>query len=96
MTKARPSRFAARLVTPLAFFVVGALLTGFFSVFFAKFLGHYFGSVVAVPVGVGLAVCLTLWFTQLLKQPPFMLSGTSPLVAGFFAGLGVHVSRVWL
>jgi hypothetical protein len=96
MAKARSSFFVTRVATPLAFFLVGALLTGFFTVFFAKFLGHYVGNIIAVPVGVGLAVCLTLWFTQLLKHPPFMLSGTSPLVAGFFAGLGVHVSRVWL
>jgi hypothetical protein len=96
MAKARSSFLVARVFTPIAFVLVGSLLTGFFTVFLAKFLGHYVGSVIAVPLGVGLAVCLTLWFTQLLKQPPFMLSGTSPLVAGFFAGLGVHVSRVWL
>ena len=96
MAKARPSLFVMRVFTPLAFFLVGSLLTGFFTVFFAKLLGHYVGSDIAVPLGVGFAVCLTLWFTQLLKHPPFLLSGTSPLIAGFFAGLGVHVSRVWL
>ncbi|MEI6737662.1 MAG: hypothetical protein WCL29_04195 [Pseudomonadota bacterium] len=84
------------LVTQLAFIVVGALLTGFLTVFFARFIGHYVSPKIAVPVGVGLSVALTLWFTQLVKHPPFLLSGTSPLIAGFCAALGVHVSRVWL
>lgn len=86
----------AKLFTQLLFFVVGALLTGFLTVFFAKFIGHYVPKIVAVPLGVGIAVALTLWLTQLMKHPPFLLSSTSPLIAGFCAALGVHVSRVWL
>ena len=50
----------------------------------------------AVSLGVGLAVAITLWITQLMKHPPFLLKGTSPLIAGFCAALGVHISRVWL
>jgi hypothetical protein len=87
---------ASSLVLQLAFFVVGALLTGFLTVFFARFLGHYVPTIVSTPVGVGLAVALTLWITQLVKHPPFVLSGTSPLIAGFCAALGVHVARTWL
>ncbi len=80
----------------LLFFLLGALLTGFLTVFFAKFLGHYLGAHFAVSLGVGLAVALTLWLSQLVKSPPFLLKGTSPLIAGFCAALGVHISRVWL
>jgi hypothetical protein len=80
-----------------AFFIVaGALLTGFLTVFFVKFLGHYLSEHFAVSIGVGLAVAITLWMTQLVRHPPFLLKGTSPLVAGFCAALGVHVARVWL
>ncbi len=84
------------LVMQLAFFVLGALLTGFLTVFFAHFIGHYITPKIAVPLGVGIAVALTLWVTQLMKHPPFVLSGTSPFIAGFCAALGVHVARVWL
>jgi hypothetical protein len=94
MAKIRNS--ASRLVLQLVFFVIGALLTGFLTVFFARFFGHYITPKIAVPVGVGVAVALTLWITQLMKHPPFVLSGTSPFIAGFCAALGVHVSRVWL
>ena len=78
------------------FFLLGAILTGFLTVFFSKFLGHYIGPHFSVTIGVGLAVALTLWFSQLVKNPPFLLMGTSPLIAGFCAALGVHISRVWL
>lgn len=84
------------LLRQVLFFLLGALLTGFLTVFFAQFLGHYMGQHFAVVLGVGMAVALTLWFTQLVKNPPFLLKGTSPLIAGFCAALGVHVSRVWL
>ncbi len=86
----------ARLLTQVLFFVLGALLTGFLTVTFAKFLGRYLGQHFSVSLGVGLAVAITLWLSQLVKNPPFLLKGTSPLVAGFCAALGVHVSRVWL
>ncbi len=85
-----------RLLVQFFFFIVGALLTGFLTVFFAKFLGHYISQHFAVVLGVGVAVALTLWITQLVKNPPFLLKGTSPLIAGFCAALGVHVSRIWL
>jgi len=78
------------------FFLLGAVLTGFLTVFFSKFLGHYIGPHFSVTIGVGLAVALTLWLSQLVKNPPFLLKGTSPLIAGFCAALGVHISRVWL
>jgi hypothetical protein len=78
------------------FFLIGALLTGFLTVLFAKLLGRYASPHLAATLGVGLAVALTLWFTQLVRNPPFLLKGASPLIAGFCAGLGVHISRVWL
>ena len=78
------------------FFLIGAILTGFLTVFFSKSLGHYMGQHFATTLGVGLAVALTLWLSQLVKNPPFLLKGTSPLIAGFCAALGVHISRVWL
>ena len=86
----------AHVPKQILFFLLGAVLTGFLTVFFAKFLGHYIGANIAVPLGVGLAVALTLWLSQLVKNPPFLLKGTSPLIAGFCAALGVHVSRTWL
>lgn len=94
MAKARLK--PAQIPKQIFFFIFGALLTGFLTVFFAKFLSHFITPNVAVPVGVGSAVALTLWLSQLIKQPPFIISGTSPFVAGFCAALGVHVSRVWL
>lgn len=93
---ARKKWSPARLLTQVLFFVLGALLTGFLTVAFAKLLGRYIGQHFSVSLGVGLAVAITLWLTQLVKNPPFLLKGTSPLVAGFCAALGVHVSRVWL
>ena len=93
---AKGSRLFVVLLRQVLFFLLGALLTGFLTVFFAQFLGHYMGQHFAVVLGVGMAVALTLWFTQLVKNPPFLLKGTSPLIAGFCAALGVHVSRVWL
>lgn len=86
----------AQLLKQVLFLLIGALLTGFLTIFFAKFLRHYLGTHFSVSLAVGLAVALTLWFTQLVKNPPFLLKGTSPLIAGFCAALGVHVSRVWL
>ncbi len=86
----------AALFKQALFFLLGAVLTGFLTVFFAKFLGHFISQHFAVALGVGIAVALTLWLTQLVKNPPFLLKGTSPLIAGFCAALGVHISRVWL
>lgn len=92
----RSASRVSRWVIQIVFFLIGAVLTGFLTVFLARFFGHFVWEVVAVPAGVGLAVCTTLWLSQLVAHPPFMLSGTSPLIAGFCAALGVHVSRVWL
>ncbi|MEO8385609.1 MAG: hypothetical protein ABI583_10225 [Betaproteobacteria bacterium] len=78
------------------FLLLGGLLTGFLTVCFTKFLGQYLGPHFSVTIAVGLGVALTLWLSQLVKNPPFLLKGTSPLVAGFCAALGVHISRVWL
>ena len=86
----------ANILRQVLFFLLGAVLTGFLTVFFAKFLGHYLGAHFGVTLGVGLAVALTLWVSQLIRNPPFLLQGTSPLIAGFCAALGVHVSKVWL
>jgi hypothetical protein len=86
----------AHIPRQILFFLLGAVLTGFLTVFFSKFLGHYIGAHFAITLGVGLAVALTLWLSQLVKNPPFLLKGTSPLIAGFCAALGVHISRVWL
>jgi len=86
----------AHIPGQIFFFLLGAVLTGFLTVFFAKVLGHYIGAHFSVSLGVGLAVALTLWLSQLVKNPPFLLKGTSPLIAGFCAALGVHISRVWL
>jgi hypothetical protein len=97
MAKSRRLQWApATIAKQILFFVIGALLTGFFTVFFAKFLNHYIPQKFAVAIGVGSAVALTLWLTQLVKNPPFLLKGVSPLIAGFCAGLGVFVSRTWL
>jgi hypothetical protein len=93
---ARKKWTPANLFKQLLFFVLGAILTGFLTVFFAKLLGHYIGTHFSVSLGVGLAVALTLWLSQLVKNPPFLLKGTSPLIAGFCAALGVHISRIWL
>ena len=43
--------------------------------FFAKFLGHYIGANFAVPLGVGFAVALTLWFSQLVKKSTISVEG---------------------
>ena len=91
------SKFNPRnLFIQIAFFVFGALLTGFLSVFFARFLGHYIPQHFAYSVAVGLGVGLTIWATQLVRKPVFLFKGVSPLVIGFCAALGVHISRTWL
>lgn len=87
---------ATALVTKLVMLVAGTLLTGLLAILFTRLFGRHVTPTVAVPVGVGLAIALTLWVTQLLKHPPLLLSKTSPLIAGFCAALGVHVARIWL
>lgn len=87
---------SAILFRKVLFFLLAALLTGFLTVFLAKLLGRYIRPHFAVSLAVGLAVASTLWLSQLIKNPPFLIGGTSPLIAGFCAALGVHISRVWL
>ncbi len=91
------AKFAvSTVVAKLLFILAAALLTGFLTVLFARFLGRYISPMFAAATGVALAVTVSLWFSQAMKHPPFLLSGTSPLVAGLCAGLGVYISRVWL
>jgi hypothetical protein len=96
MAKGKINLSPLHLAKQLLFLILGALLTGFLTVFFAKFLDHYVPRKFAVAVGVGGAVALSLWVTQLVKNPPFLLKGVSPLIAGFCAGLGVFVAQTWL
>ncbi|MBL8510992.1 MAG: hypothetical protein JNM52_05035 [Betaproteobacteria bacterium] len=93
---ARKSPKPVVLLWQVSFFFFSAILTGFLTVLLAKLLGRYLASHWAVTLGVGAAVTITLWVSQWVKNPPFLLKGVSPLVAGFCAGLGVHISRVWL
>ena len=86
----------AHIPRQIFFFLLGAILTGFLTVFFSKMLNPFMGPHFAITLAVGLAVALTLWLSQLVKNPPFLLKGTSPLIAGFCAALGVHISRFWL
>jgi hypothetical protein len=86
----------AGIARQLLFFIIGALLTGFLTVFCARFLAAFVGQHWSVTLGVACGVSLTLWVSQWVRHPPFLLKGTSPLIAGFCAGLGVHISRVWL
>ena len=91
------SKFSVKLLLiQFAFLIIGALLTGFFTVFFAKFFERYIPQSFAVAFGAGAGVALTLWFTQWVNNPPFLLKGVSPLIAGFCAALGVHTARTWL
>ena len=71
-----------------AFFLLGALLTGFLTVFFAKVPRLLHRQTLGGGLGSGLGVSLTLWVSQMLKQPPFILKGISPFIAGFCAALG--------
>lgn len=93
---ARKARKPTVLLWKMSFFLFSALLTGFLTVLLAKVLGRFLALHWAVTLGVGIAVAVTLWVSQWIKNPPFLLKGVSPLVAGFCAGLGVHISRVWL
>ncbi len=78
------------------FFVAGSLLVGFLTVFLEAELGVYLPRHFSVSLAVGLAVAVTFWLLRLLKHPPMFLRNVSPWAAGFCAGLGVHIAKLWL
>ena len=78
------------------FFVAGSLMVGWLTVFLDAELGVYLPRHFAVSIAVGAAVAITFWLLRLLKHPPMFLKGVHPLAAGFCAGLGVHIARLWL
>ena len=88
----KPADIALRVF----FFVAGSLMIGFLTVFIEAELGVYMPRHFSVSLGVGLAVAITFWLLRLLKHPPVLLRDVSPLAAGFCAGLGVHIARLWL
>jgi hypothetical protein len=78
------------------FFVAGSLLVGFLAVFLQAVLHLYMPRHFSVSIAVGVSVTVTFWLLKLVKHPPLLLRNVSPLVAGFCAGLGVHIARLWL
>ena len=88
----KPAAIARRLL----FFVAGALMTGFLAVFLNAVLAMYIPRHFAMSIAVGVAVTVTLWLLRLAKHPPLLLRNVHPLAAGFCAGLGVHIARLWL
>jgi hypothetical protein len=88
----KPAAIARRLL----FFVAGALMTGFLAVFLDAVLAIYIPRHFAMSLAVGVAVAATLWLLRLAKHPPLLLRNVHPLAAGFCAGLGVHIARLWL
>ena len=88
----RPAALARRAL----FFVAGALFTGFLAVFLDAVLALYIPRHFAMSIAVGVAVAATLWLLRLAKHPPLLLAKVPPLAAGFCAGLGVHIARLWL
>ena len=88
----KPAAIARRLL----FFVAGVLMTGFLAVFLNAVLAIYVPRHFAVSIAVGVAVATTLWLLRLAKHPPLLLRNVHPLAAGFCAGLGVHIARLWL
>jgi hypothetical protein len=78
------------------FFVVGSLLIGFLIIAFERLLSMHLPKHFSVSLGVGLGVAGGVAVMKLVKQPPLFMKNVSPLVAGFCAGLGVHLARFWL
>ena len=94
---ARRNRFKpAVILRKVFFFVAGSLVIGVCIIVYERLLSWYLPKHFSVSLGVGLAVATGLWLLKLVKHPPFMMKKVSPLVAGFCAGLGVHLARVWL
>jgi hypothetical protein len=86
----------ARLARQALAFVLSGLALGFLIIHFERLLGLYIPKHLAVSVGVGAAVAIVLWVLRLAKHPPMFIGKVPPLAAGFCAGLGVHLSRLWL
>ena len=86
----------AAILRRLLFFVAGALMTGFLAVFLNAVLAIYIPRHFAMSIAVGVAVAVTLWLLRLARHPPLLLKNVHPLAAGFCAGLGVHIARLWL
>jgi hypothetical protein len=86
----------ARLARQALAFVLSGLLLGFLIVYFERLLGFYVPKHFAVSVGVGLSVAIVLWLLRLAKHPPMFIGKVPPLAAGLCAGIGVHLSRLWL
>jgi hypothetical protein len=78
------------------FFVAGSLLVGCLTVFLEAMLRLYLPRHFSVSLAVGVSVAVTFWLLKLVKHPPLLLRNVSPLAAGFCAGLGVHIARLWL
>jgi hypothetical protein len=88
----KPLVIARRVV----FFVAGSLLVGCLTVFLEAMLRLYLPRHFSVSLAVGVSVAVTFWLLKLVKHPPLLLRNVSPLAAGFCAGLGVHIARLWL
>ena len=86
----------AAILRRLLFFVAGVLMTGFLAVFLNAVLALYIPRHFAMSLAVGVAVAVTLWLLRLARHPPLLLKNVHPLAAGFCAGLGVHIARLWL
>ena len=78
------------------FFVAGSLFAGFLAIFLHAVLNDFMPRHFAVSISVGVAVAATLWLLRFAKHPPLLLAKVSPLAAGFCAGLGVHIARLWI
>jgi hypothetical protein len=78
------------------FFVAGSLLIGCLTVFLEAVLRLYLPRHFSVSLAVGLSVAITFALLRLVKHPPMLLKNVHPLAAGFCAGLGVHIARIWL
>jgi hypothetical protein len=86
----------AALARRALFFLAGVLMTGFLAVFLNAVLALYIPRHFAMSLAVGAAVAATLWLLRLARHPPLLLKDVPPLLAGFCAGLGVHIARLWL
>ena len=90
--KLRASVIARRVF----FFVAGSLFAGFLAIFLNAVLNDFLPRHFAVSIAVGVAVATTLWLLRFAKHPPLLLRNVPPLAAGFCAGLGVHIARLWI
>ena len=86
----------AAIARRLFFFVAGSLLLGFLAVFLNAVLGIYMPRHFSISLAVGISVAITFWLLRLLKHPPLFLRNVPPLAAGLCAGLGVHITRLWI